>query len=61
MAEEINENEAELLSAMSVDETPEYKASAGMPLQNGEKHASKEEIVEELTDLIVGDLRKLKR
>lgn len=46
MAEEINENEAELLAAMSVDETPEYKASAGMPLQNGEKHASKEEIVE---------------
>lgn len=46
MAEEINENEAQLLEAMSVDDMPEYKASAGVPLQDGQKHASKEEIVE---------------
>jgi len=46
MAEEINENEAQLLEAMSVDDAPEYKASAGTPLQDGQKHASKEEIVE---------------
>lgn len=46
MAEEINENEAQLLEAMSVDDMPEYKASAGATLQDGQRHASKEEIVE---------------
>ena len=47
MAEEINENEAQLLEAMSVSEdTPEYKANAGAPLENGQSHASREEIIE---------------
>ena len=47
MAEEINENEAQLLNAMSVPEdTPEYKANAGSPLKNGEPLASKQAIIE---------------
>lgn len=47
MSEEISENEAQLLDAMSVPEQmPEYKAVAGTSLKEGEKHASKEEIIE---------------
>lgn len=47
MAEEINENEAQLLEAMSIaDSTPEYKANAGTPLEDGQPHALKEEIIE---------------
>lgn len=47
MSEEISENEAQLLEAMSVSEpTPEYKAVAGTAIKEGEGHASKEEIIE---------------
>ena len=47
MSENINENEAQLLEAMSVsDDKKEYKAIAGTPLQNGAKTASKTEIIE---------------
>ena len=47
MSEEINENEAQLLEAMSIkEELPEYKASAGTALAEDEKHASKDEIIE---------------
>ena len=47
MSEEINENEAQLLEAMSIAEsTPEYKANAGAPLEDGQPHALKEEIIE---------------
>ena len=47
MSEELNENEAQLLDAMSAfDELPEYKASAGTPLAEGKDLASKEEIIE---------------
>jgi len=47
MSEETNENEAQLLEAMSVSEpTPEYKAVAGALLKEGEAHASKDEIIE---------------
>ena len=48
MSEEIDENEALLLQAMSVDDTPpaEYKATAGKPLPEGEKPAKIYDIVE---------------
>jgi len=47
MSENINENEAQLLEAMSVsDDKKEYKAIAGTPLQNGATTASKTEIIE---------------
>ena len=48
MSEEIDENEALLLQAMSVDDTPpaEYKATAGNPLPEGEKPAKMYDIVE---------------
>ena len=47
MSEETNENEAQLLEAMSIGEpTPEYKAVAGALLEENESHASKEEIIE---------------
>ena len=47
MAEEINENEAQLLEAMSVSEdTPEYKANAGAPLKGKQPLASREAIIE---------------
>ena len=47
MSEETNENEAQLLEAMSVSEpTPEYKAVAGALLKEGEAHALKDEIIE---------------
>ena len=48
MSEEIDENEALFLQAMSVDDTPpaEYKATAGKPLPEGEKPAKMYDIVE---------------
>lgn len=48
MTEEIDENEAWLLQAMSVDDTPpaEYKATAGTALPEGEKPAKMYDIVE---------------
>ena len=48
MAENIDENEALLLQAMSVDEniTPDYKAFAGTPLEAHQTQASMYDIVE---------------
>lgn len=47
MSEEIDENEAALLAAMSVDEKLDgYQTSFGEPLAEGAKKASKEEIIE---------------
>jgi len=47
MSDQTNENEAQLLDAMSIDENmPEYRATAGVPLKENEKHALKEEIIE---------------
>ena len=50
MTEEIDENEARLLQAMSIDDTPpaEFKASAGSALPAGEKPARVYDIVEAL-------------
>ena len=47
MSENINENEAQLLEAMSVaEDKTEYKATAGTPLATIQNIASKEEIIE---------------
>lgn len=50
MTEEIDENEARLLRAMSIDDTPpaEYKASAGQALDAGEEPARMIDVVEAL-------------
>ena len=48
--QEIDENEARLLQAMSIDDektvTPEYKAQAGKPLKSGQAPAKMFDIVE---------------
>ena len=47
MSDEIDEREAELLMAMSVEEEKkEYKAVSGTPLKEGEKPAVKEDVIE---------------
>ena len=50
MADEIDSNEARLLQAMSVDDTPkpaeEYIARAGAPLSDGEEPAKMYDIIE---------------
>lgn len=47
MSDEIDQREAELLEAMSLDEyKKEYKAIAGTPLKNGETVTTKEAVIE---------------
>ena len=47
MSDEIDQREAELLEAMSLDEDKkEYKAIAGTPLKNGETVTTKETVIE---------------
>jgi len=48
MADEIDENEARLLSAMSINDLPlpEYNAAAGSPLAPGEEPAKMYDIIE---------------
>ena len=52
MSEEIDDNEASLLQAMSVDDSmPSYEAVFGQPLEKGQEVATKEQIIEAIREV----------